>query len=55
MTGLQFGLINVADRANGLQIGIINYVNDMIGIQIGLINYIENAEIFLAPIINASF
>ncbi len=55
MHGVQFGLFNIARNARGLQIGLINYSEELTGIQIGLVNYIENAEIFLAPIVNACF
>jgi len=46
ITGLQSGLVNVANQASGLQLGFVNYARDLNGVQIGFINVIENNEWF---------
>jgi hypothetical protein len=37
-TGLQIGLVNLANKMNGFQVGLINYSRKMQGTQLGLIN-----------------
>jgi hypothetical protein len=68
-TGLQVGLVNVADRVSALQIGLFNGADDMSGLQIGVVNktrlmrgfqigvvnVIENSDVPFLPVINFFF
>ncbi len=43
-TGLQLGLVNIANSMNGFQIGLVNIGKRMQGTQIGLINIYRNGK-----------
>jgi hypothetical protein len=43
-TGVQLGLVNMANKMNGFQLGIINYAGRMQGTQVGLINIFGNGK-----------
>lgn len=64
ITGLQSGLVNIANQANGLQLGFVNYAKNLNGVQIGFVNVVESNEWFTGlptelakgfPIVNWSF
>ncbi len=68
MTGLQYGLVGIADSdfvgwqdnsvnvvrgyCKGLQWGVVNYAREMKGLQLGLINYTWNMEGLQLGLIN---
>lgn len=63
-TGLQTGLVNIAEEFKGLQWGTINYADNLKGVQIGLLNIAANNPWFAGfpsklapgfPILNWSF
>lgn len=68
-SGIQIGLVNIADQVNALQIGLFNGADDMSGLQIGIVNktrlmrgcqigvvnVIENSDIPFLPIVNFFF
>lgn len=43
-TGLQLGLINIANKMSGFQLGLINYASRSQGTQIGLINIYKGGQ-----------
>ncbi|MDD3885539.1 MAG: hypothetical protein PHI35_01560 [Victivallaceae bacterium] len=52
--GMQFALVNFADKTDGLQLGIFNSAKHE-AFQIGLLNHIEDAMIPWLPIVNFNF
>jgi hypothetical protein len=54
-TGLQIGLVNVADDLTGVQIGLANAARNLTGVQIGLGNYVADSTIPFLPILNIGF
>lgn len=44
-TGVQLGLVNIANRMNGLQIGLVNFAKRSQGTQIGLINFYKSGRL----------
>jgi len=56
-SGVQFGILNMADDFSGLQLGLVNVAETMrSGLQIGLINIIQNKEkLKFFPIVNWRF
>jgi len=56
-TGLQIGLVNMADEFSGLQLGLVNITQMMrSGLQIGLINVIQSKQnLKVLPLVNWSF
>jgi hypothetical protein len=56
-SGLQVGLLNMADDFSGLQFGLVNITETMrSGLQIGLVNIIKNKEkLPFLPIVNWRF
>ncbi len=52
--GLQFSLINLAEKVGGLQLGIFNSAKSQ-SFQIGILNHIEDACIPWMPVLNFKF
>jgi len=55
VTGVQCGLVNRAVAARGLQIGLFNIATDLYGVQIGALNIIEHSSVPFMPIVNMRF
>ncbi|MDH4227826.1 MAG: hypothetical protein OEV59_08805 [Deltaproteobacteria bacterium] len=55
LTGMQLGIINMADEVRGVQIGVINTTYKLKGVQIGLINLHYDGPIKFMPILNVGF
>lgn len=56
MTGLQTGMVNIAERVEGVQFGLVNYTGTIHGLQIGLVNIIrEGGFLPVCIIVNGSF
>lgn len=41
-TGVQFGMVNVANEYHGLQMGFVNYAENLRGVQLGFANIARN-------------
>jgi hypothetical protein len=56
-SGLQIGLVNVADGFSGLQLGLVNISQTMrSGLQVGLVNIIQSKpRLKVLPLVNWSF
>ncbi|MFT4901055.1 MAG: hypothetical protein ACI81V_000322 [Lentimonas sp.] len=46
LTGLQSGLVNIAQDVTGVQLGLVNYTKRLNGVQIGLANIVERNSWF---------
>lgn len=56
MTGLQLGMVNIAERVEGVQFGLVNYTGTIHGLQIGLVNIIRQGGFLpVCIIVNGSF
>lgn len=56
MTGLQTGMVNIAERVEGVQFGLVNYTGTIHGLQIGLVNIIRQGGFLpVCIIVNGSF
>ena len=54
-TGVQWGVVNIAEEFTGLQLGLVNFTRRMKGVQIGLINIITEGTLPFMVIANADF
>ena len=55
MTGVQFGMVNRSIAVRGLQVGIVNIANQLHGIQIGVLNINKRGPMPFLPVINMQF
>lgn len=56
VSGMQAGIVNMADSVTGAQVGLVNFTREMAGLQIGLWNQISSKEkLRVFPIVNWKF
>jgi hypothetical protein len=55
VTGVQWGVFNIAKSVTGLQFGFVNMTEEMNGVQIGLLNFIKTGKLPVMVIANAKF
>ena len=54
-TGIQIGVVNMADEVTGVQIGLFNHARRLRGLQIGIANHAEDGVLPWTTILNMGF